>query len=84
VSSFRPASSTGDQLVQAAAAGLGLAQTLDFMVRDELRDGRLVRVLAEFESDGPRVHAVTTPERARAPNVQAVVGWLADVLGGLA
>lgn len=69
----------GDQLVDAAIAGLGVAQVLDFMVVEPLRDGRLERVLVTFEAAGPLVHAVSTPERSKTPNVRAFVTFLKDV-----
>lgn len=69
---------SGEQVVRAAVAGVGVAHALDFMVEDELREGRLVSVLDALATDGPLVSAVSTPERAKTPNVRAVVGWLAE------
>jgi LysR family transcriptional regulator for bpeEF and oprC len=71
----------GDHLVDAAIAGLGIAQVLDFMVEGALGDGRLVRLLVPFEAPGPAVHAVSTPERSRTPNVRAFVAFLQEVFG---
>lgn len=69
----------GDHLVDAAIAGLGVAQVLDFMVARPLRDGRLERILVTYEAPGPTVHAVSTPERSKTPNVRAFVAFLQDV-----
>lgn len=63
----------GELLLTAAIAGLGVAQLLDFMAAPALRDGRLVEVLARHACEGPAIHAVSTPERARSPAVRAVV-----------
>jgi LysR family transcriptional regulator for bpeEF and oprC len=63
----------GDLLLVAASAGAGIAQLLDFMVGDLVRDGRLVEVLGAFASAGPPIHAVTAPDRSRSANVRAII-----------
>jgi LysR family transcriptional regulator, regulator for bpeEF and oprC len=63
----------GDLLLTAAVAGAGIAQLLDFMVTDLVRDGRLVELLGEFSADGPPIHAVTAPGRSRSANVRAII-----------
>jgi LysR family transcriptional regulator, regulator for bpeEF and oprC len=68
----------GGYLLAAAAAGMGLCQTADFMVRDALRDGSLVELLGDHTAAGPSVHAVATPARASSANVRAVMHFLAD------
>lgn len=68
----------GDLLVPAASSGLGVVQVLDFMVEGALRSGEVVELLAPFSAEGPPIHAVTTPERARAPNVRATIAHLAE------
>jgi DNA-binding transcriptional LysR family regulator len=66
----------GEHLLRAAVAGLGVAQVLDFMVGEHLRDGRLVELLAPVAAPGPDVHALSPPERARTPNARALVEFL--------
>jgi DNA-binding transcriptional LysR family regulator len=68
----------GDLLLSAATSGLGVVQVLDFMVEEPLRTGELVEVLGPFSAEGPPIHVVTTPERARAPNVRATMTYLAE------
>ena len=70
----------GELMLEAAVAGYGICQVLDFMVGERLRDGRLVEVLARYCADGPGLHAVAAPERARTPNVKACFVFLVDVL----
>lgn len=70
----------GDSLLLAAEAGMGVCQVLDFMVDAGLRAGRLVEVLGTFAADGPPIHAVASAARARAANVRALIGFLADAL----
>ncbi|MEO6773429.1 MAG: LysR family transcriptional regulator [Kofleriaceae bacterium] len=63
----------GNLLVDAAVAGAGITQLMDFMIGDRVRDGRLVEVLAAHTADAPPVHAVTAPARARSANVRAII-----------
>ena len=69
----------GELLLAAAVAGAGVAQVLDFMVRDPIRDGRLVEVLAPFSAAGPPIHAVTSAERSRSANVRAILALATEM-----
>jgi DNA-binding transcriptional LysR family regulator len=71
----------GELLIEAAAAGLGLCQTLDFLVESQLREGRLVEVLPEHATAGPPIHAVSLPGRDKTPKVRVFLDFLQDVLG---
>lgn len=70
----------GPQLLDAAVTGLGVAQVLDFMVDELLRQGSLVEVLAGASARGPDVYAVTSPTRASSANVRAFVAFLVEAL----
>ncbi len=70
----------GEHLLEAAAAGLGIAQVLAFMVPEHIASGRLVEVLAPWSADGPDVHVLATKERSRAPAVRALLEHVAAVL----
>lgn len=54
----RMLTTSNDSAVAAAVAGLGLTRVMSYQVADELRDGRLQTVLAEFESAPLPVHVV--------------------------
>lgn len=69
----------GDLLVHAAASGVGVAQVLDFMVDDAIRDGRLVEVLRDYAIAGPTIHAVTPSRRKNVPRVRAFLDFAADL-----
>lgn len=71
----------GEHLLQAALAGLGLCQVLDFMALEHLRAGRLMEVLAPYAAPGPQISALAAPERRKSPNVRAVFSFLAEVFG---
>ncbi len=69
----------GDFLVQAARSGMGVCQVLDFMIAGDLREGRLVELLAGHAAEGPPIHALCVPEKAKSPNGRAVLDFLAQV-----
>lgn len=68
----------GAHLLDAAAAGMGLCQVLDFMVEDALRGRKLVEVLGAYAAPGPTIHALTTPARASSSNVRVFVAFLVE------
>ncbi len=61
----------GPSLLDAALAGLGVAQLFDFIADAPVRDGKLVRVLASDTARGPDVFAVCAKGRRTAPKVRA-------------
>lgn len=71
----------GPTLVDAALAGLGIAQAFDFMVEEPLKDGRLVELFADDAADGPDVSALCSPGRRASANVRAAFHALVDVFG---
>lgn len=69
----------GEFLVQAARSGMGVCQVLDFMIEDDLREGRLIEILAGHAAEGPPIHALSLPEKARSPNGRAVLDFLTEL-----
>ncbi len=67
----------GSLLVNAAVAGAGLCQTLDVLVEDAIREGRLVEVLADYAAPGPPVHALCIPGQQRTPRIRSFLDHLA-------
>lgn len=57
--------------LQAVLADRGIARVLSYQVADDLADGRLVRLLEEFEPDPLPVQLVVPGGRAMAPKVRA-------------
>ena len=72
----------GSCLVQAAIAGLGVCQILDFMAHDALREATLVEVLRASSTAGPNVHALATSGRAGSANVRASMKFLVEAFAG--
>ncbi|MBS0445249.1 MAG: LysR family transcriptional regulator [Proteobacteria bacterium] len=76
--SHRPRLVTDDMysLRAAAVAGLGVVQLPAMLMADELRSGRLVRLLPEWCSKGAVVHAVFPSRRGLLPSVRALLDFL--------
>lgn len=58
-------------------AGIGLGIFPDFAVEDEIAEGRLVRVFADWSLPTGGIHAVFPPARFRPAKVRAFVDFLA-------
>lgn len=70
-------SNNGDLLAAAAAQGVGIALEPDFMVGDDLKAGRLVRVLEAFAAPVSAIYAVYPSRRYLSAKVRAFVDYLA-------
>ena len=72
----------GDTLLAAALGGLGIALLPSFIAGDDLRAGRLERVLPGWrEAEEPSVHAVYPASRNLSPKVRVFVDFLAARFG---
>lgn len=68
-------------LRQAAVAGIGVAQLPAMMVRHELADGRLVRLLTDWAPRREIIHAVFPSRRGLLPSVRALIDFMAQRFG---
>lgn len=64
--------------VQAAVLGLGVALVPDFMVEQEMADGRLVRAVEAAHDSDRAYHFVVPEERARDELLQRFGQWLVE------
>jgi DNA-binding transcriptional LysR family regulator len=71
---------TGDMIALRAAAqtGIGVVQLPAMMVRQQLEQGALVRVLPEWAPRTEVVHAVFPSRRGLLPAVRALIDYLAE------
>ncbi|WDU61631.1 LysR family transcriptional regulator [Pseudomonas poae] len=67
----------GDAMVDAAVGGFGIAQVMDFAVRDDLAAGRLVPLLEAFAGRSRAISLVYPPSRQYSPKLMA----FAEALG---
>lgn len=63
-------------IIQAATAGLGIALVWRSLVEDDLKQGRLVRILDQAIDTRMAFHLVVPPERMALAKVAAFRGWL--------
>jgi DNA-binding transcriptional LysR family regulator len=71
----------GDALRRVALLGHGIVYLPDFLVADDLRAGRLVRLLADHVDLTGGAYALYPANRHPAPKVRALIDHLAESLG---
>lgn len=79
--SGRLTANSGEALLDAARAGLGVALLPDFLVADDLSAGRLERLLPEWSEQGHAIWAIYPHNRHLAPKVRLFVDHLAAAFG---
>jgi len=67
---------SADALYHAAVAGIGIARLSTYLIGDDLRAGRLVRLLPEYEDNGSDIYAVYSERRNLPPKVRAFINHL--------
>ncbi len=67
-----------ETLKQAAESGLGVAQLPVQMVQEAVAQGRLQRLLPDWEVPGKNIHAVFPTRRGQLPAVRALLDMLAE------
>lgn len=63
--------------------GLGIMQMPRYAVREELADGRLVRILPEWRSDPIPIHVMYPQNRHLSNKVRIFVDWVAELFADL-
>jgi DNA-binding transcriptional LysR family regulator len=78
--SFDPILRSGDFtiLLNAAAAGLGIALLPAEIAEDDIRAGRLVRILPDWHAEEVSVHLVFATNRGIVPAVRVLIDYLAE------
>ncbi len=77
----RMALDSGEALRDAAVSGLGIAFLPDFLVADDLKAGRLRRVLADLVFDDVDIVTIYPTRRFLEPRVRRFIDLLVDELG---
>lgn len=66
--------------VAAVEAGWGVAQLATWLIEQQIRDGRLVKILPQLATQGLPLHIVWQRSRQHAPKVQALIAHFAASL----
>ncbi len=74
------AANSGDSLMPALIAGLGIARLPDFILGDTVADGRLVEILPEWRPAPVGLHLLTPPSPLRPARVEALIAFLSERL----
>jgi len=69
---------SGDILRNAAVEGLGITLQPDFMIYEALREGTLVRILPDWETDDLAVFAVYPNRKFLPPKVRSFIDFLVE------
>ena len=75
----RFAATNAEALRDATLAGYGIARLATFLISDDLRAGRLIPVLEQFDADGPPIRAVYPSSRHLSPKVRSFIDELLGV-----
>ena len=78
--SFTPRYITTDMLAlkTAALSGVGIVQLPQLMLTDELAQGKLIRLLPEWEPKREVIHLVYPSRRGQLPSVRALIDFFAE------
>ncbi|MBI3140561.1 MAG: LysR family transcriptional regulator [Rhodocyclales bacterium] len=72
---------SGDMIRLAALAGLGIMMAPTFLAGADLRAGRLVRLLPDYETKPHKAYAVYLPGSRRSARVRAMYEYLREAFG---
>jgi DNA-binding transcriptional LysR family regulator len=73
--------SSADAVYHAALAGIGVARLSKYLVDDDLRSGRLVRVLPDYESVDSDLFVIYADRRNLLPRIRVFVDFLVEKFG---
>ena len=73
--------SNSEVLRDAVLAGYGIAQLPTFLVGDDLRQGRLCRVLDDFAAEGDPIQAIYPTSRHLSPKVRRLIDMIVAAWG---
>ncbi|MCH4894836.1 MULTISPECIES: LysR family transcriptional regulator [unclassified Sphingomonas] len=69
---------SGDAMLPALRAGLGIARLPDFIVDDDLRRGTLESILPDWAGSGIALHLLTPPGTLRPARVELLIAFFAQ------
>ncbi len=74
---------SADAIYHATLAGLGIARLSSYLVTDDLRRGRLTRVLPDYASDDSDILALYLDRRNLLPRIRVFIDCLTEHFGGV-
>jgi DNA-binding transcriptional LysR family regulator len=74
--------SSGEAMLPALRAGLGIAMLPDFIIGPDLAEGLVEEVLTDWRGPPIALHLVTPPNPLRPARVEALIGFLVERFAG--
>lgn len=71
----------GEALRVAALRGLGIIKQPSVLLADDLRSGRLVRLLPDYDSPARPIHLIYLPDRRPTPKLRTFIDFVLERLG---
>jgi DNA-binding transcriptional LysR family regulator len=71
----------GDAYQGAVLAGLGIGLLVDFMAREEIERGTLVRLLPDWRVERLPLYLAFPPNRHLSTRLRVFVDWVVELLG---
>jgi DNA-binding transcriptional LysR family regulator len=71
---------SGEALLPALDAGLGITRLPGFIIGDRIQDGRAVAILEDWTPPATALHLLTPPSPLRPARVEALIAFLSDRL----
>lgn len=68
-------------LLVAALNGAGIAYVAEDLAREDLRSGRLIKVLPDYETPSRSVHLIYHPDRRQTPKLKSFIAAVMNELG---
>ncbi|WP_162042188.1 LysR substrate-binding domain-containing protein [Undibacterium sp. YM2] len=70
-----------EALLVAALNGIGVAYIAEDLAREDLRSGRLVKILPDYETPSRPVHLIYHPDRRQTPKLKSFIDTVVSELG---
>lgn len=74
----RVAANNSEATLQMARSGLGVCLLASWLVDTDLRSGRLIRLLENYDAPPASIRALTPPARYTPPRVRALIAYLRE------
>ena len=72
---------SADGIYHAALAGVGIARLSTYLVNDDIRSGRLVRLFPQYEDASSDILAIFVQKRNLPTKIRAFIDHLVDIMG---
>lgn len=70
---------SGEALVAAAAAGLGIVQVAEYYAQAHLESGKLIELLADYETESQDISVVFPKQERLAPKLRVFIDFLVEL-----